>query len=220
MTANENKPALPPLPPPNLAAILEEAASNPHYQRSEYARWMKEASDALHAITKWAEEQSLIDQAAPVEIEITPAMVEAMELADKAADYTGINIPKEARYAAIFRAAIERQPTHESQPNKLHADIINLPHRMPITKYKVGTEAFNAYKEGHRDARHAAAELALASRQPVREPLTCDQIEDAFPETGHSVADDGQITLAAAWLHEFARAIERAHGIAAAKDDA
>lgn len=46
--------------------------------------------------------------------------------------------------------------------NGLHNDIMNLPHQMPITKYAVGTEAFIAYKEGHRDARHAAAELAAS----------------------------------------------------------
>lgn len=56
---------LPPLPSPDLAAILHEAATNPHYQRAEYVRWMMEASEALHAITKWAEGRAAAGVNAP-----------------------------------------------------------------------------------------------------------------------------------------------------------
>lgn len=47
--------------------------------------------------------------------------------------------------------------------DSLCSAILALPHRMPITKYAVGSGSFIAYKEGHHDARQAAAELVAGS---------------------------------------------------------
>lgn len=46
---------LPPMPPSCLAAILHDAAESRSYGWDDLSRWMMQASDALHAITKWAE---------------------------------------------------------------------------------------------------------------------------------------------------------------------
>lgn len=43
--------------------------------------------------------------------------------------------------------------------NKLHKEIMNI--RCPSPFYPNPSESDRAYKEGHRDARHAAAELVL-----------------------------------------------------------
>lgn len=42
--------------------------------------------------------------------------------------------------------------------------------------------------------------------------LSFQQIEDCFPE-GAAGTQDGSINVSAQWLHDFARAIEAAHGI-------
>jgi hypothetical protein len=44
----------PPLPKNEIAYKLAEAAANPHYRRDEYAGWMREGSDAVHALAGWA----------------------------------------------------------------------------------------------------------------------------------------------------------------------
>ncbi len=59
-----------------------------------------------------------------------------------------------------------------------------------------------------RIAHEARALLA----QPERGPLTFEQIEDCFPINSY-MRPSGAVHITAQWLHDFARAIERAHGI-------
>ena len=71
--------------------------------------------------------------------------------------------------------------------NDLHAQIMNIQcQKVPAFAFAsgdVGPEQLRAYKAGHRDARHAAAELALkAVAQPVP-PAAWQPIETA-PRTG------------------------------------
>jgi hypothetical protein len=49
----------------------------------------------------------------------------------------------------------------------LHGQIMNLPARLPSDCAKMATST--AYKAGHRDARHAAAELALTTDATMEE---------------------------------------------------
>ena len=83
------------------------------------------------------------------------------------------------------------------QEHDLHNAIMNI----QATPDKTAGVNFQlAYKMGHRDARHAAAELALASSQQ-RPRLTDAEIEDfADASTGYSRMID---------IKYFARAIEK-----------
>ena len=51
--------------------------------------------------------------------------------------------------------------------SSLHADIMNLPVKMSVPEFR--GEALRGYKVGHRDARHAAAELAIAADSRIEE---------------------------------------------------
>ena len=73
-------------------------------------------------------------------------------------------------------------------------------------------------KEGYDErlyAGHAAsvymAAVDVAPTPPQRKTLTFEQVEDCFPD-GYSAEDNG-ILVSAQWLHDYARAIEAAHGI-------
>ena len=59
-----------------------------------------------------------------------------------------------------------------------------------------------------------ANEKFVARAQRV--PLTDEQIEDCLPETIHT-AEDGWLRTTAQTFHDFARAIEEAHGIRSEK---
>lgn len=62
----------------------------------------------------------------------------------------------------------------------LHGQIMNLPARLPKDCAKMATST--AYKAGHKDARHAAAELALradALVHELREVLEWARVEKA-----------------------------------------
>lgn len=52
-----------------------------------------------------------------------------------------------------------------STPDQLHAQIMNIPIPRPVDGSCIGWSP--AYLEGFRDARHAAAELALAATAPL-----------------------------------------------------
>ena len=60
----------------------------------------------------------------------------------------------------------------------------------------------------------AAADLIEQMAQRV--PLTDEQIESCLPETIHT-AEDGWLRTTAQTFHDFARAIEEAHGIRSEK---
>lgn len=51
----------------------------------------------------------------------------------------------------------------------LHANIMNIQINEESAFYKYGNEALYAYKEGHRDARHAAAELSLKAEARIED---------------------------------------------------
>ena len=53
-------------------------------------------------------------------------------------------------------------------------------------------------------------ETLYTTPQP-RKPLTFEQVEDCFGEG--ATAEENGILISAQWLHDFARAIESAHGI-------
>jgi hypothetical protein len=85
------------------------------------------------------------------------------------------------RWKAGYKPALSSEPTPlyahppapapaiQAQPNYLHAAIMNI----PVNGVKMG-ESMNirAYKLGHRDARHAAAELVAASEHIQAQLLT------------------------------------------------
>lgn len=50
----------------------------------------------------------------------------------------------------------------------LHNEIMNLPVKKGLENFII-SDSYKAYKEGHRDARHAAAELSLLYEPPVME---------------------------------------------------
>ena len=49
----------------------------------------------------------------------------------------------------------------------LHNEIMNIQINEESAFYKYGNEALYAYKEGHRDARHSAAELSLKAEARI-----------------------------------------------------
>lgn len=51
----------------------------------------------------------------------------------------------------------------------LHNQIMNIQINEESAFYKYGNEALYAYKEGHRDARHSAAELSLKAEARIEE---------------------------------------------------
>lgn len=51
----------------------------------------------------------------------------------------------------------------------LHNEIMNLQINEKTVWYKYGTDGSYAYKEGHRDARHSAAELSLKAEARIKE---------------------------------------------------
>jgi hypothetical protein len=74
--------------------------------------------------------------------------------------------------AECARLALESETRAEADRLRLHGAIMNL----PCCGDKAAESSINhelAYKMGHRDARHAAAELVLADRQVVREASPC-----------------------------------------------
>lgn len=65
---------------------------------------------------------------------------------------------------------------------------------------------------GKRSRRELARRIvSLYITPPQRKPLTFEQVEDCFPD-GYSTEDNG-ILVSAQWLHDYARAVEAAHGI-------
>jgi hypothetical protein len=76
-------------------------------------------------------------------------------------DCAGCGMPKsqhrKAASSPVPPVSVEPQP---SQGERLHAEIMNLPCK-PSTSMGHMTEWRDGFVEGHRDARHAAAELAL-----------------------------------------------------------
>lgn len=79
--------------------------------------------------------------------------------------------------------------------DKLHAEIMNLPANKLLHIYEDDIGQTLAYKTGHRDARHSAAELAasMAVQAPVREVPGWQPIGDSLP------SDDCRV-LAATWF--------------------
>lgn len=73
-------------------------------------------------------------------------------------------------------------------PVDLHSAIMNLPCTMPVAdaKAKGATLANVAYRVGHRDARHAAAELASAHGAQLRAEV--DRLTKSREELAHWVA--------------------------------
>lgn len=67
----------------------------------------------------------------------------------------------------------------------LHGQIMNLPARLPKDCAKMATAT--AYKTGHRDARHAAAELALRADALVHE---LREVLERERERGADLADE------------------------------
>jgi len=53
--------------------------------------------------------------------------------------------------------------------------------------------------------------LPLYTTPQQRKPLTFEQVEDCFGDG--ATAEENGILVSAQWLHDFARAIESAHGI-------
>lgn len=51
----------------------------------------------------------------------------------------------------------------------LQADIMNIPAKLPDSEFGLDHKARMLYKEGHRDARHAAVELVMAFAQRIEE---------------------------------------------------
>ena len=87
----------------------------------------------------------------------------------------------------------------------LSIKIMNIP---VVADPRDGGAYLNGYRQGHRDARHAAAELALAATQaPARAALTDAEIDALWIATPEH--DDGHDFVT------FARMVERAHGITA-----
>lgn len=66
---------------------------------------------------------------------------------------------------ALAAIAADRQSASRATLDELHAAIMNI----PAKRLLVGREGL-AYAEGHRDARHAAAELALTANQAAEAP--------------------------------------------------
>lgn len=64
----------PPLPQDSIAAMLEEYASNPGYSHNDYADSMREASNAIHAFTKWAEGRGYTTTPQPIAAPATDPM--------------------------------------------------------------------------------------------------------------------------------------------------
>lgn len=65
--------------------------------------------------------------------------------------------------------------TDSTMTDELHRDIMNLPCKVPGSEPAGDHEAAvwtNGYKRGHRDARHAAAELVAAACQRTEAPAT------------------------------------------------
>lgn len=84
--------------------------------------------------------------------------------------------------------------------NKLHSDIMNIPCNA-LHAASPNQEVQRAYKEGHRDSRHAAAELAasMAAQAPVREVPGWVSVKDHLPEDKQLVwctRYDGRVHLA------------------------
>jgi hypothetical protein len=78
------------------------------------------------------------------------------------AEYARIHAMTPTRETAwlCWQAAIAH--SGDALRNELHRDIMNLPCRVAFPHMEEPDEA-RAYKVGHRDARHAAAELALSA---------------------------------------------------------
>ena len=53
--------------------------------------------------------------------------------------------------------------------------------------------------------------IPLYTTPQPRKPLTFEQVEDCFGDG--VIAEENGILISAQWLHDFARAIESAHGI-------
>jgi hypothetical protein len=114
----------------------------------------------------------------------------------------------ESQMQEYARAALAHTP-QAPQPTDLHAAIMNLPCNVP-SGYPYGSElCAGVYREGHRDARHAAAKLVAAlllpAQAPAVPPLTPERIAEIAEQMEASDPTDSF------WLN-FARAIEAAQG--------
>ena len=81
--------------------------------------------------------------------------------------------------------------------------------RLRAYAWAIDSLDFDLHDENAVDIR-AAADLIDSMAQRV--PLTDEQIESCLPETIHT-AEDGWLRTTAQTFHDFARAIEEAHGI-------
>ena len=62
-----------------------------------------------------------------------------------------------------------------------------------------------------REVTDGSAVVPLYTKPQQRKPLTFEQVEDCFGDG--ATAEENGILVSAQWLHDFARAIESAHGI-------
>lgn len=174
--------------------------------------------DALHDFARWIEREALSLAGKAVAAEAPAAAgLEGLTRYGWTEAYIGdtSELVEQADGTYVKFADVERllatQAQAAAQATDLHNAIMNIPCKRADHEF-MNTEHRMLYKNGHRDARHAAAELALAhpaaAVEPAveqAEPLTNEAIDRLFSEMPGGV--DG-------WLkqfgyRQFARAVAR-----------
>ena len=132
-------------------------------------------------------------------IEAMKQMVEALQKAKRQCHYH--NVPPHGAYDDAIAVGLQAIVEAEKQ------EPVACLHRLVDVTNPV-------VKSGYMCMDCGAVFRAAFESQPKREPLTFYQVEDCFPELPSVFVDAyGDHQTSPRWLHDFARAIEAAHGI-------
>jgi len=126
----------------------------------------------------------------------------------------------------LYRTLVERRQRQRFEETGISTDGYKL-HGGAITAIKAALEAKDEpvawmHVQGNHEEpslrqlddweiQNGWKQYPLYTTPPQRKPLSFEQVEDCFVD-GYSTEENG-ILVSAQWLHDFARAIEAAHGI-------